>query len=146
MNFKEICELIKLASEQNIPYVEVEHEGVRVKIKSGNTHMKVSGQMIPVSPESPSAKELNEELIFDKSLHLITAPMVGTFYRAPKPGADPFVDVGATVNEGDIVCIIEAMKLMNEIESGVQGEVVSIFVENGTPVEYGQKLFAIKAL
>ncbi|HQM75384.1 MAG TPA: acetyl-CoA carboxylase biotin carboxyl carrier protein, partial [Candidatus Saccharicenans sp.] len=81
----------------------------------------------------------------DKSLHYITSPMVGTFYRAPSPTSAPFVEIGDTVKKGQTLCIIEAMKLMNEIESDVSGVVTDILVENGKPVEYGQRLFVIKA-
>ena len=80
----------------------------------------------------------------DKNIHYITSPMVGTFYRAPSPTSPPFVDIGDAVKKGQTLCIVEAMKLMNEIESDVSGVVVDILVENGKPVEYGQKLFAIK--
>jgi acetyl-CoA carboxylase biotin carboxyl carrier protein len=76
--------------------------------------------------------------------HVVSSPIVGTFYRAPEPGADPFIELGDIVEEGQTLCIVEAMKLMNEIASDIAGEVVGIFVENGEPVEYGQELFAIQ--
>ena len=77
-------------------------------------------------------------------MHYITSPIVGTFYRSPSPGIDPFVNTGDTIEEGRVLCIVEAMKLMNEIPSDIAGEVVRIFVENGHPVEFGQKLFSIR--
>ncbi len=80
----------------------------------------------------------------DRNAHPIISPMVGTFYRAPAPNADPFVEIGDVVKKGQTLCIIEAMKLMNEIESDADGVVTAIYVENGKPVEYGQKLFAIQ--
>jgi acetyl-CoA carboxylase biotin carboxyl carrier protein len=80
----------------------------------------------------------------DNGLHLVTSPIVGTFYRASAPGAEPFVRTGSTVEEGSILCIVEAMKLLNEIPADVAGEIVAIYVENGQPVEYGQKLFGLR--
>jgi acetyl-CoA carboxylase biotin carboxyl carrier protein len=80
----------------------------------------------------------------DKDIQDVTSPMVGTFYRAPAPNADPFVEIGETVKKGQTLCIIEAMKLMNEIESDADGVVTAIHVENGKPVEYGQKLFSVR--
>jgi acetyl-CoA carboxylase biotin carboxyl carrier protein len=85
-------------------------------------------------------KEAQEE----DGLHFITSPIVGTFYRSPSPGAQPYINVGAMVEEGAILCIVEAMKLMNEIPSDIAGEVVRIYIDNGRPVEYGQKLFGIR--
>ena len=87
----------------------------------------------------------SEETESDSSLHVIKSPIVGTFYRAPAPDADAYVQVGDTVSAGSVLCIIEAMKLMNEIESDVEGKIVKILVENGKPVEYNQPLFMIQA-
>ena len=92
----------------------------------------------PAGAEAAAGRAVADE-------HIVTAPMVGTFYTAPSPDADPFVTVGASVEPGQVLCIIEAMKLMNEIEADVAGEVARIFVENGSPVEYGETLFGIRA-
>jgi acetyl-CoA carboxylase biotin carboxyl carrier protein len=103
----------------------------------------VVNSMLPASsaagPGQPKAEETVEE-----GLHIITSPIVGTFYRAPTPGAEPYAKIGMKLEVGTILCIVEAMKLMNEIPSDVAGEVVEIFAENGHPVEFGQKLFGIR--
>ena len=93
-------------------------------------------------PAAPAAKA--PEKAPEKPGHLVTSPFVGTFYRAPSPDSPPFVDVGSTVKKGQVLCIIEAMKLMNEIDSEYDGEIVSIYVENGPAVQYGERLFAIR--
>jgi acetyl-CoA carboxylase biotin carboxyl carrier protein len=90
------------------------------------------------------APVLEGESLADQNVHVITSPIVGTFYRSPSPESDPFAQVGERVAKGKILCIIESMKLMNEIESDVEGEVVAVFPRNGQPVEYGEKLFAIR--
>ena len=95
---------------------------------------------VPVRPSTVLADENPEE----EALVLVKSPMVGTFYGAPEPGADAFVEVGSTVQKGQVLCIIEAMKLMNEIDAEHDGEIASVFAENGQPVQYGEKLFAIK--
>jgi acetyl-CoA carboxylase biotin carboxyl carrier protein len=94
----------------------------------------------PAAPPLVAASDETEEI----GLHYITSPIVGTFYRSPTPSAEPFVKPGSIVDEGSVLCIVEAMKLMNEIPSDIAGEVVRIFVDNGHPVEFGQKLFAIR--
>ena len=96
--------------------------------------------MVPQHPGAKAETEASE----DQDLHLISSPIVGTFYRSPSPNAESFVKIGATVEADTVVCIIEAMKLMNEIQAETSGEVVKIYVENGQPVEYGQPLFGIK--
>jgi acetyl-CoA carboxylase biotin carboxyl carrier protein len=160
-NLKDIRELIDLLVEREITEFEMEKGGSRIRIKRGNSHAENPGMPVypangpagwptppsavhaapPVSPaavpEQPAAAEVAEEL------HIIKSPIVGTFYSAPAPNAPPFVALGDVVQVGQPLCIIEAMKLMNEIESEVAGEVVRIYVENGQPVEYGQALFAI---
>ena len=141
MNFKEICDLITLVAEKGIPEVEVEHAGVKVKIH-GMVENPAPGAATVGNALQPAA--VNAAPAIEEDLIIVTAPMVGTFYRAPKPDADPFVKVGNAVEEGSILCIIEAMKLMNEIEAEISGTVVKIFVENGESVEFGQNLFAIK--
>ena len=151
MNFKEIKELIQImASEKTLDELEVERSGVRVRIKrsgasetAGSVPPSASSSSAaatrapaPVAPEETPAEETG--------LVYVTSPIVGTFYRSSSPDADPFVGVGDVVEEGGVICIIEAMKLMNEIEVEASGEIVSVFVENGHPVEYGERLFAIR--
>ncbi len=165
MNIKEIKELVKMLDGTDITEFDYEHEGTKVLIKKGIGGMP---QVMPVAPAVPQvslpvqqvASALSEDdqavsapaAIPDKkdSCNLnqmtITAPMVGTFYRSPSPEAAPYVQLGQVVEVGQVVCIIEAMKLMNEIESECRGKVVNILVENGQPVEYGQQLFVIEKI
>lgn len=155
MNFKEICDLIQLVADKGIPLVEVEHAGVRVKVQgikemiiSSNPVQTPAVQDVSVSPtvtiSSAGHTGASLQTQEDEGLSYITAPMVGTFYRSPSPGADPFVEVGTPVGEGAVLCIIEAMKLMNEIESDTEGKIEAIYPKNGEMVEFGQKLFAIR--
>ncbi|MCM8823488.1 MAG: acetyl-CoA carboxylase biotin carboxyl carrier protein [Candidatus Omnitrophica bacterium] len=142
MEIKNLKELIEFMNENNLCELEIEEEGKRIKLK------KFSQESLPVIKESVVSKPLEKvEKEEKKSEHIeIKSPMVGTFYRAPSPGAKPYVDIGDEVKPGDIVCIIEAMKLMNEIKSEVGGIVAEILVNNAEPVEYGQTLFLIKPL
>jgi acetyl-CoA carboxylase biotin carboxyl carrier protein len=151
MNLKELKEIIDIViAREAIEELELEKSGVRLRIKRSSNHA-VSHALAPapvaaVPPPAPfappapvpAATGVEEDLFYIKS------PIVGTFYQAPSPNAEPFVSVGDFVEKGAVICIIEAMKLMNEIESEVAGEIVSILVDNGQPVEYGEKLFAIR--
>jgi acetyl-CoA carboxylase biotin carboxyl carrier protein len=154
IDYEELKKLISLLEEKNLTQFELEMEGFKIKLSrnltgQANPVASVIPAIIPASngiqaasgPEGAAQIPAPAE---DKNIHYITSPMVGTFYRAPSPTSPPFVDIGDTVKKGQTLCIIEAMKLMNEIESDVSGVVVDILVENGKPVEYGQKLFAIK--
>ena len=161
MNFKEILELIDKVSESGIGAVEVEQAGTKVRIEGKPAQQQVITMAQP-SPSSESSapmqvysappppaetkaeekKRLEEES--EAGLHIITSPIVGTFYRAPNPESESFVNVGDRISKGKVLCIIEAMKLMNEIESEVDGTLVKIYPQNGQPVEYGEKLFAVK--
>jgi acetyl-CoA carboxylase biotin carboxyl carrier protein len=151
MNLKELKEIIDIFnSTGSIEELEVEKSGVRLRIRRASNHVaSASGATATVMPAvaavasgvstaPPPVQESEEEL------HYIKSPIVGTFYKAPSPTSEAFVSVGDVIEKGTVVCIIEAMKLMNEIESEVAGEIVSILVENGQPVEYGEKLFAIR--
>ena len=102
-----------------------------------------SGAFAAAAPP-PAGAATAAEPSAEEELHLITSPIVGTFYRSPEPGAPSFVEIGSTVKKGQVLCIIEAMKLMNEIDSEYDGEIANIYVENGQPVQYGERLFAIK--
>ncbi|OAT86534.1 acetyl-CoA carboxylase biotin carboxyl carrier protein [Desulfotomaculum copahuensis] len=151
MDLNEIKELIKLIDQTDIAEVSLESAGVKVAIKKagarGQAPVLEPSTSIPAEPvretaPSPPAAPQQENAV--SGLTPVTAPMVGTFYRAPSPDAAPFVQVGDVVHKGQTLCIIEAMKLMNEIESEVAGEVVEIALENASPVEYGQTLFLIR--
>ena len=146
LSFKEIKELIDLVSERGLGGLEVERAGFRLRIEGVPAAATNGGGALPApaaatAPE-PAAAPAPEETPTD--VHVITSPIVGTFYRAPSPEADPFAEVGERVSRGKILCIIESMKLMNEIESDVEGEILEVYPRNGQPVEYGEKLFAIR--
>lgn len=163
MNSKEIKELIEFLIEKDITEFELERGDVKMRIKRGQEVHMVSAPVAPmvaapiaapvaaapanttgaVAPAGPApvAPVAPAE---EEGLHIVKSPIVGTYYEAPSPGAPPFVKPGDRVNAGQILCIVEAMKLMNEIESDVSGELVKILVANAQPVEYGQPLFAIR--
>ncbi len=162
LSFKEIKELIDLVAEKKLSGVEIERSGFRLRIEgyrgesNGGTSvyypalaepMRVAAGA-PAALAAASAEAVpggGEQAVAEEdTLHYIVSPIVGTFYRAASPESDPFVSPGDRVEKNKILCIIEAMKLMNEIESDVAGEVVKVFPQNGQPVEYGEKLFAIK--
>lgn len=143
-----IFEIIEKIKDTKIEEVEFETESGRIKIKQ---YVGPKKEVIASTPQP--VVEVREELKAPASVevekkehkyHVIKSPLVGTFYRAPSPGAPPFVEEGDMVSKGQILCIIEALKVMNEIESDVNGKVVKILVENGQPVEYGQELFYIE--
>jgi len=148
LSFKEIKELIDLVSERGLAGVEIERTGFRLRIEGSRPTGNGMAEGAPVAsggsaltvPASPPA--LPEKQAED--VHVITSPIVGTFYRSPSPESDPFAEVGERVGKGKILCIIESMKLMNEIESDVEGEIVAVYARNGQPVEYGEKLFGIR--
>ena len=153
MNFEEICALIELVSKKGIPLVEVEQDGVKVRIQGVPQTVQVlqsPESHLPLAAAGPApavgyaAVQAPAEAPVDPGHHLVLSPMVGTFYRAPSPQAEPFVKVGDRVRKGQILAIIEAMKLMNEIESDQDGEVAAIYPTNAQPVEFGEKLFALK--
>ena len=150
IDYEEIRKLIALLEEKNLSVFELEVEGLKVKIGRGAPFPVALAQTNGPGLKAESPEKANESPLphLEPPLgqHLITSPMVGTFYRAPDPTAHPFTDIGETVKKGQTLCIIEAMKLMNEIEADMDGTVVEIFVDNAKPVEYGQKLFAISPL
>jgi len=148
IDYKEILKLIELLEERNLSVFELEVEGFKIKIGRGQPQGVIAE---PGAFPSPPPKTENEPgtpeteaLEHKNDLHYITSPMVGTFYRAPDPTSPPFVEIGEPVKKNQTLCIIEAMKLMNEIESDVDGTLEDIYIQNGKPVEYGKKLFAIK--
>jgi oxaloacetate decarboxylase alpha subunit len=151
MTLKELKELIDLfTTRESIEELEIEKSGVRLRVRRQAGHAldqvpAASGvaRLEPVRPpEVPIAATALPAT--DDDLFYIKAPIVGTFYKSPNPSSPPFVNVGDFVDKGTVLCIVEAMKLMNEIESEVAGHVTAVVVENGQPVEFGEKLFAIK--
>lgn len=162
LKIQEIRELIRLVNESNIVEFVYEHDGSKIKMKkAGATEQVVVAapkvdvpqtavvQQQPVAPavEKVEVKEEvkpEKQVVATENLHTITSPMVGTFYAAPSPDAAPYVKIGDKVKKDTIVCIVEAMKLFNEIEAEVDGEIVEVLVKNGQLVEYGQPLFLVK--
>ncbi|HEX6097766.1 MAG TPA: acetyl-CoA carboxylase biotin carboxyl carrier protein [Thermoanaerobaculia bacterium] len=157
MKHSEILELIDKVADRGIASIEIEHAGTKVKIEGKSSQPQVfhvsemkseSSAPAPVAaPPTASevkAAEKKAEEESEAGLHIITSPIVGTFYRSPSPESGPFVNVGDRISKGKVLCIIEAMKLMNEIESDFDGVVAKIYPSNGQPVEYGEKLFAVK--
>ncbi|MFQ5766427.1 MAG: acetyl-CoA carboxylase biotin carboxyl carrier protein [Acidobacteriota bacterium] len=158
MNLKEIQELIEFISRRDFARFEMENEGFKLKLVRAAENP--STPLVHVSPVGPAPGGLGpvqvpspmggshgkaaEVQAAANGLHQIKSPIVGTFYRAPNPQAEPFVETGSTISVGQPLCIVEAMKLMNEIESDMEGEVVEILVANGQPVEYGEVLFRIR--
>lgn len=157
MDLKELKELIELIAEKGFAEFELEREGLRLRISRFKEPPLLSAQPAKeaavavnyqgppsATAAAPVATEPMDAPAPDSSLHIITSPIVGTFFRSPSPESDPFVRLGDRVEADTVVCIIEAMKLMNEIQAEVTGEVAKVFVENGQPVEYGQPLFGVK--
>jgi acetyl-CoA carboxylase biotin carboxyl carrier protein len=149
VNQREIRRLAELLREYSLTEIEIEQEGVRIRLRR-ETGGSVSAPIAATSPAPRSHGEVVAPALpaadAASQAHLLTieAPMVGTFYRAPSPDAQPFVREGDRVKKGQVVCIVEAMKLMNEIESKVAGRVMKVLVENAQPVEYGQPLFLLE--
>jgi len=149
MNLKEIKEMINLMNENDLSEIEVEREGTKIKIKKSSaqvTEMPRAAYPPQFQVEASPASSNNAATGAGskKNFLEVVSPMVGTFYRAPSPEAASFVDVGQIVEVGQVVCIVEAMKLMNEIKSEVRGRVVEVVVENAQPVEFGQPLFLVE--
>jgi acetyl-CoA carboxylase biotin carboxyl carrier protein len=160
VNMDELRELITLLRENNLAELELERSDFRVRLRREDTVVIAApgGEPAPAIVRTASAatqaapspvplhpgQQAETQASEDQDLHIIPSPIVGTFYRSPSPAAEPFVKIGSAVKAESVVCIIEAMKLMNEIQAEASGEVVKIYVENGQPVEYGQPLFGIK--
>ena len=149
MDIRKVKKLIEMLENSNLEEIEIQEgeESVRLVKSNGNISNISSAQSIAVpqtSTVAPEEENQSEEVNLESEQgNFITSPMVGTFYASASPGAKPFINVGDLVAEGDVVCIVEAMKMMNEIKSEFSGKVVSIKVENSEPVEYGQALFEI---
>ena len=160
MNIDELKQILDLVREHELTEFELQRENFKIRVRKNAAgewaatvppvqggHVPPPQAQIPSPAPAPAAgapvlAAADEEVDFA----VVKSPIVGTFYRSPEPGARSFVDVGGTVKKGQVLCIIEAMKLMNEINSDVDGEVVKVYVENGQPVQYGERLFAIKPL
>src|SRR5215472_3574270 len=143
----QIEQLLRFMNEHNLEEFEYSRGDVRIRLKKPGSGLALVAQRPAAEPSNaPAGVEATAEadLRGGEDLFLVKSPIVGTFYGSPSPGAEPFVKVGTHVDSGQTLCIVEAMKLMNEIESEVSGEVLRIFAENGQPVEYGQPLFGIR--
>ena len=152
---EQIEQLFQFMTEHNLEEFEYSRGDLRIRLRKPSAGVVVSAPrmltapeiIVPGSVEAPqpaSGGSAAAEARSTEDLHLVKSPIVGTFYESPSPGTEAFVKVGTHVETGKVLCIVEAMKLMNEIESDVSGEVIRIFVENGQPVEYGQPLFGIR--
>ena len=157
MTLDEIKQLIEFIKGHDLHEFELEQDGVKIRIKTGGNHhqvmaaphMQASMPMMPATPmaapvAAPAAAPAAADDDEGGELAIVKSPIVGTFYRSSEPGAQPFAEVGQQVRKGQVLCIIEAMKLMNEINAECDGEVVKVYVENGQAVQYGERLFAVK--
>jgi acetyl-CoA carboxylase biotin carboxyl carrier protein len=157
MDFNEIKQILDMMREHDIAEFELERDNVKLRLRKGAPgHWSVAPTAshaaypppLPAGPQAPAGALDSSHVLApaDEALDIavVKSPIVGTFYRAPEPGAKPFADVGDMVRKGQVLCIIEAMKLMNEINAECDGEIIKCYVENGQPVQYGERLFAIK--
>jgi acetyl-CoA carboxylase biotin carboxyl carrier protein len=162
MDLNQIKQILDLVREHELAEFEIEHEGLRLKVRKDSNGSHTVSQPAPPPPPlglppagapvagppaaagALSAASAAEAADAEIELAVVKSPIVGTFYRSSEPGAASFVEIGSTVKKGEVLCIIEAMKLMNEIDSEYDGEIANIYVENGQPVQYGERLFAIR--
>jgi acetyl-CoA carboxylase biotin carboxyl carrier protein len=162
MNFDDLKQILDLVRQHELAEFELEQDGLRIKIRkdaaSSGGVAPVATQAVPVLPAAPAGngapaaaplappppRDLPAEIDSEVELAVVKSPIVGTFYRSSEPSAAAFVEIGSIVKKGEVLCIIEAMKLMNEIDSEYDGEIVNVYVENGQPVQYGERLFAIR--
>ncbi|MDD5196779.1 MAG: acetyl-CoA carboxylase biotin carboxyl carrier protein [Candidatus Omnitrophica bacterium] len=148
MNIKEIKEMVNLMNENGLVELEIEKEGMRIRLKK--TSSGIEGFSGPIVVERQNSADTGTKQISESARQSqvktveVKSPMVGTFYRAPSPEAVPYVEVGQNIEPGQVICIIEAMKLMNEIKSEVKGKILEILVDNAEPVEFGQPIFLIE--
>ena len=158
MDLDTLKQILNLVREHELSELEVEQDGLRLKIRKDSavalaapppqpsrSAEAAASAALPTLPSAAPATVGLENAESEIELAVVKSPIVGTFYRSPEPGAPAFVDVGTTVKKGQVLCIIEAMKLMNEIDSEYDGEIVNVYVESGQPVQFGERLFAIKA-
>jgi acetyl-CoA carboxylase biotin carboxyl carrier protein len=157
LDLDQLKKILDLVREHELAEFEIEQEGLRLKVRkdSAGTLMTMPApapaNAQPAPPPAPAAAPVTTPPApvapvpaDEVELAVVKSPIVGTFYRSPEPGAASFVEIGSTVKKGQVLCIIEAMKLMNEIDSEYEGEIVNVYVENGQPVQYGERLFAIR--
>ena len=159
MDLEDIKQILSLVREHDLSEFELERDGLKLRVRKAGAQVSMPVQAVPVPMPMPVAAPMAvpaavpsagpaaagpEETVGGVELAVIKSPIVGTFYRTPEPGARAFVEVGDVVKKGQVLCIIEAMKLMNEIESDCDGEITAIYVENGKPVQFGDRLFAVK--
>lgn len=151
MNIKEIKEMLNLMNENGLAELEIEKDGMRIRLKKLTSQADAASSPIIMErqrifeEQKPQAAQPIAEKPASNAIE-IKAPMVGTFYRAPSPEAPPYVEAGQVVEPGQVICIIEAMKLMNEIKSEIKGKIVEVVVENAEPVEFGQSLFFVEPI
>ena len=157
MDLNQIKQILDLVREHDLSEFEIEHDGLRLKIRKDGHGAHIATHAAPAvpavaapaaavapAPASSSTGTSAADLADEIELAVVKSPIVGTFYRSYEPDSPAFVEIGSSVKKGDVLCIIEAMKLMNEIDSEYDGEVVNIYVENGQPVQYGERLFAMR--
>ena len=164
LDFEQLKQILNLVREHELSEFEIEHEGLRLRVRTDGARgpaaaatppVSSSGERVPATgPHATTAPgdgaqpaepvETADAGDAEIELAVLKSPIVGTFYRSPEPGAPAFVEIGSMVKTGQVLCIIEAMKLMNEIDSEYDGEIVSIYVDSGQPVQYGERLFAIR--
>ena len=146
MDIRKVKKLIEMLEDSNLEEIEIQEGEESVRLVKGNSHnQNLHTQTISIPQNNPIQETPSEETAEEvkEETNSIDSPMVGTFYASASPGAKPFISIGDIVSEGDVVCIVEAMKMMNEIKSEFSGKVLSVNVENSEPVEYGQSLFEI---
>ena len=158
MNLDDVKAILALVKEHDLAELEIERDGLKVRVRKAGREMSVIPPIVPMAAMGPVAApqpmpapsapggggEVEPVAAAGMDLAVIKSPIVGTLYRAPEPGAANFVEVGDRVKKGQVLCIIEAMKLMNEIESEADGVITAVYVENGRPVQFGDRLFALK--
>jgi acetyl-CoA carboxylase biotin carboxyl carrier protein len=152
MNLDDIRKVLDLVREHDLAEFELEQDGLKVRVRKAGRDVQLvspaplavaaAPTLVPTAVPAQTSGPAEEAPEVD--LAIVKSPIVGTFYRAPEPGAPNFVEVGATVRKGQVLCIIEAMKLMNEIECDTDGELTAAYVENGRPVQFGERLFAVR--
>ena len=151
MNLDDIKDILELVREHDLAEFELERDGLKVRIRKAGREYVLAGTAPAAAPvaapvAAPAPAPIAPPAVVDEGVPLavIKAPIVGTLYRSAEPGSKPFVEVGTAVKKGQVLCIIEAMKLMNEIECECDGEIAAVYVENGQPVQFGDRLFAVK--